>query len=387
MANITNYKCPACTGPLHFVGSSGMLECDYCGGKYNIDEMNKMYSDKVREEAEKNAEAEAAEAESQNGTGGSADSEGESQTTVNADFASPEAHDWDSSIKMKAFNCPSCGAELIFEETTVASSCPYCGNTTVIASQFKGGRMPEYVIPFKIDKKGAIAGLKNYYKGKRFLPNVFSAENHIEEIKGVYVPFWLFSGKVDADIMFEASDSSTHTSGSKETTTTKHYDVYRTGTIPYHKIPVDASVKMDDAQMDSIEPYDYEELKEFSSSYLPGYLAESYDVKPEDCFDRCKIRAENSTVSAFAETVSGYDSVSARSKTLTIHNEKTSYAFLPVWLLSTKWHDQNYLFAMNGQTGKFVGDLPIDKGKVRLFILKRALIWTAILTVVFTILL
>ena len=101
--------------------------------------------------------------------------EGESQTTVNADFTSPEAHDWDSSIKMKAFNCPSCGAELIFEETTVASSCPYCGNTTVIASQFKGGRMPEYVIPFKIDKKGAIAGLKNYYKGKRFLPNVFSA--------------------------------------------------------------------------------------------------------------------------------------------------------------------------------------------------------------------
>ena len=98
MANITNYKCPACTGPLHFVGSSGMLECDYCGGKYNIDEMNKMYSDKVREEAEKNAEA--AEAESQEGTGGAAGSEGESQTTVNADFASPEAHDWDSSIKI-----------------------------------------------------------------------------------------------------------------------------------------------------------------------------------------------------------------------------------------------------------------------------------------------
>ena len=384
MANITNFKCPACTGPLHYVGGSGKLECDYCGGKYDITEINELYSDKVREEAEKNAEAEV---EAEASGGAEASGEVESQTTVNADFSSPDAHDWDSSIKMKAFNCPSCGAELIFEETTVASSCPYCGNTTVIASQFKGGRMPDYVIPFKIDKKGAIQGLKNYYKGKRFLPNVFSSENHIEEIKGVYVPFWLFSGKVDADIMFEASDSSTHTSGSKETTTTKHYNVYRTGTIPYHKIPVDASVKMDDAQMDSIEPYNYEELKEFSASYLPGYLAESYDVKPEDCFDRCKVRAENSTVSAFAETISGYDTVSARSKNLTIQNENTAYAFLPVWLLSTKWNKQNYLFAMNGQTGKFVGDLPIDKGKVRMFMLKRALIWTAILTVVFVILL
>ena len=137
--------------------------------------------------------------------------------------------------------------------------------------------------------------------------------------------------------------------------------------------------------MDSIEPYDYADLKEFSSSYLPGYLAESFDVSPEECFERCKLRAENSAVNAIVNSVSGYDSVSVKSKNLVIHNEKTSYAFLPVWLLSTKWNDQNYLFAMNGQTGKFIGDLPIDKGKVRLFMLKRAIIWTVILTVLFAI--
>lgn len=375
MANITNYKCPACTGPLHYAGASGMLECDYCGSKYKIEDMNKLYSDKVKEEADKNAAEEAEKAEA----------EEEVQSSVTGEFTAPETKDWDSSIGMKSFNCPSCGAELICEPTTVASSCPYCGNPTIIASQFKGGKMPDFVIPFKIDKKGAIAGLKNYYKGKKFLPNVFSAQNHIEEIKGVYVPFWLYSGNIDADVDMEASTSSSHRSGDKETTTTKYYDVKRSGNVTYNKIPVDASVKMDDAQMDSIEPYDYADLKEFSSSYLPGYLAESFDVSPEECFERCKLRAENSAVNAIVNSVSGYDSVSVKSKNLVIHNEKTSYAFLPVWLLSTKWNDQNYLFAMNGQTGKFIGDLPIDKGKVRLFMLKRAIIWTVILTVLFAI--
>ena len=36
---ITNYKCPACTGPLHFVGASGKLECDYCGSSYSVEEI------------------------------------------------------------------------------------------------------------------------------------------------------------------------------------------------------------------------------------------------------------------------------------------------------------------------------------------------------------
>ena len=379
MANVTNYKCPACTGPLHFVGASGLLECDYCGSKYEVEEINKLYSDKVKEEADKNAAEEAAKTEAQAATGG----DDNNQSTIEGEFKEPEMKDWDSSLGMKSFNCPSCGAELICEPTTVASSCPYCGNPTIIASQFKGGKMPDYVIPFKIDKKGAIAGLKNYYKGKRFLPNVFSAQNHIEEIKGVYVPFWLYSGNVDADLVMEATTSSSRIVADKETTTTKYYEVTRTGNVVYNKIPVDASVKMDDAQMDSIEPYDYKDLKEFTSSYLPGYLAESYDVSPEECFERCKLRAENTTVSAIRDTVKGYETISVKQKKLLIHNEKTSYAFLPVWLLSTKWNGQNFLFAMNGQTGKFVGDLPIDKGKVRFFIIKNTIIWTLILTVLF----
>ena len=49
--------------------------------------------------------------------------------------------------------------------------------------------------------------------------------------------------------------------------------------------------------------------------------------------------------------------------TITLKRGKVHYALLPVWLLSTKWQGKNYLFAMNGQTGKLVGDLPTSAGK------------------------
>lgn len=360
MANVTNYKCPACTGPLHFVGANNRLECDYCGSSYEISEIDALYSEKVKEEAEK------------------------LQGDTNQEVEASESSRWGTE-DMKAYNCPSCGAELICDETTVATSCPYCGNPTVIASQFKGGQMPDLVLPFKIDKKGAVEGLKNYYKGKIFLPDVFSKENHIEEIKGVYVPFWLFSGKTDAKLNFQTTNSNSHQSGDYMVVQTKHYEVERAAVIPYEKVPVDASVKMDDAQMDSIEPFDYSEIKPFSSSYLPGFFAETYDVSQEDCFVRCKTRLEKSACDEVEDQVkSQYETQTVTSKKIEIHNEKTEYAFLPVWLLSTKWKDQNYLFAMNGQTGKFVGNLPVDKRKVGKLFAKITVISTVILTAILT---
>ena len=106
--------------------------------------------------------------------------------------------DWgDDADAMRAYSCPSCGAELICDETTAATSCPYCGNPTVVPGKFAGALKPEYVLPFKLAKEDAVKALKAHYKGKPFLPKAFSAENHVQEIKGVYVPFWMFDGEAE----------------------------------------------------------------------------------------------------------------------------------------------------------------------------------------------
>lgn len=58
--------------------------------------------------------------------------------------------------------------------------------------------------------------------------------------------------------------------------------------------------------------------------------------------------------------VIGYDTVTPTGGDVHTVREDVKYAMMPVWMLSTKWKDQNYLFAMNAQTGKLVGDLPVD---------------------------
>ena len=347
---VTNYQCPACTGPLHFSGASGRLECDYCGTGYDVSEIEAIYAHKEEQAAaaQRRAEEKAARA-----------SEPESEWDT-----SDMSGNWGADAAgLKSYTCPSCGAELICDESTAATSCPYCGNPTVVPGQFSGTLKPDYVIPFKLSKEDAVKALREHYKGKFLLPRSFKDSNHIEEIQGVYVPFWMFDGRADGYAEFHTTLVYTYESGDYEITETDHFDVRRAGSLSFQKVPVDASTRMPDAHMDAIEPFDYSELKPFSTAYLPGFLADKYDVSAEDSRARADERCTASVLGALERTVTGYASCTLVDKDITLERGKVHYALLPVWMLSTKWQGKNFLFAMNGQTGKLIGDLPVDKKK------------------------
>ena len=350
---VTNYQCPACTGPLHFVGSSGRLECDYCSASFDVAEIEALYAQKEQKAAEAAQRETAGQAPSAGGADGS-------------DWdASGLSEDWGADAAgMKAYSCPSCGAELLCDVTTAATSCPYCGNPSVIPGQFTGILKPDFVLPFKLNKEDAIKALKRHYRKKPLLPSTFSKANHLEEIKGVYVPFWMYDGEASGSARFHATQVHTYTSGDYEITETSHYDVSRAGSIGFEKIPVDASSKMPDDYMDSIEPYDYAELKPFSTAYLPGFLADKYDVSVEDSRERADKRCAGSLVSALERTVSGYTTCIETSRDIRLKRGKVHYALLPVWILNTRWEGKDFLFAMNGQTGKLVGNLPVSTKRV-----------------------
>ena len=136
----------------------------------------------------------------------------------------------------------------------------------------------------------------------------------------------------------------------------------RGGSIGFNHVPVDGSSKMADDLMESIEPFDFAEAVDFKTAYLAGYLADKYDVDAGQSVERANARIKRSTEDAFASTVQGYMTVTPESSTIRLHNGTAKYALYPVWILNTSWNGQKYTFAMNGQTGKFVGDLPVDKG-------------------------
>lgn len=334
---VKNYQCPSCTGPLQFSSESGKLGCEYCGESFDVETIELLYAGK--EQVASNAASE-----------------------TEWDFNNEEWRE-EEAAHMKAYNCPSCGAQLICDDTTAATSCPYCSNPTILPGQFTGILRPDFVIPFKKDKEAAKAALKNYYKGKKFLPKSFLAENKLEEIKGIYVPFWLFDGRIDADIHYGATKNRNYTQGNEKITVTEHYHIVRQGEIAFERVPVDGSTKMPDEHMDSIEPYDYLELVPFSSAYLPGYMANKYDVALSICSERANERIRKTTEDTFNSTVTGYATLKTESSNININAGEVKYVLLPVWILNTKWKGKDFLFAMNGQSGKLIGDLPIDKSK------------------------
>ena len=352
-AAIHTYQCPACTGPLQFAPGSGKLECEYCGSSFDAAEVEALYAQKEEKAAAAMAEAE---------------SNGETWDI------SGLSDDWGEDGKsMRAYNCPSCGAQLICDESTAATSCPYCGNPTVVPGQFAGSYRPDYILPFKVNKEDAIAKLKGHYKGKAFLPDTFLAKHTVEKIQGVYVPFWLYDGTITGDYRYRAAKVSVRRSKNCEDTITDHYQVQRTGSLTFEKVPVDASTKMPDEYMDSIEPFDYSQMVPFSTAYLPGFLADKYDVTVEQSNERADKRYIYSLEAALEETLIGYSSYSTyENNTTHIKRGKVHYALLPVWLLNVKWSDGNYLFAINGQTGKVCGRLPASKKKALLFFAKLA---------------
>ncbi len=322
MAKSTNYQCPACTAPLRFDPKSNLLVCDYCDSKFEVEKIDSLYAEKIKGGIDK------------------------------------------GSISLKTYTCSSCGAELFCDEVTVASSCPYCSNPNIIAGKFKDKEMPDLVIPFKLEKKEAVEALTKFYKGKKLLPKVFSEENHIEEVKGVYIPFWFFRGEAEIKLRAKAQKVNIVTTSKERIENISHFNIERQGIVPFKNIPVDASVKMDNAMMDSLEPFNYDDLKPFTPSYLPGFFAESYDDDAENCQKRLEARVSKTAEEKMLFDVRGYSSVErVSSEVNTKLSQKPAYAFLPVWLLSTRWKDKNYLFAMNGQTGKMVGKLPVDKGR------------------------
>ncbi len=333
---LQEYKCPCCGGAIEFDASAGQMKCPYCDSEFTVESLkakdailNEQQADKMDWE----------------GTAGREWQEGETDG-------------------MRVYTCKSCGGEIIADETTGATHCPYCGNPVVMTGQFSGALKPDYVIPFKLDKNAAKEALKKHISSKRFVPKIFKDTNHIDEIKGVYVPFWLFDADAAGDINYNATKVRTWSDNDYNYTETEHYNVKRSGNVAFANVPVDGSSKMPDDLMESIEPFDFSQAVDFQTAYLSGFLADKYDVDNKQSIDRANERIKRSTEDAFRKTVQGYASVTVDQSAVQLSNAKAKYALYPVWILNTSCNGKNYIFAMNGQTGKFVGDLPVDKGKV-----------------------
>jgi len=335
--DIQEYKCPNCGGTVKFDSSSQKLKCPSCDTEFEIDALDEYKKDLAA---------------------GAKDNYNWDLSTAGETYGGKELED------LSTGSCPSCGAELMGDQNTIAMVCPCCGNAQIVQKRISGMLKPNFCIPFQLEKKAAAEALKSLYKKKRLLPGLFSEENRLNSMQGMYAPFWLFDAKTKANVTYKATKAGGTWSDSNYIyTKTDHYSVVRGGGLDFEKIPVDGSEKLDDAYMDAIEPFEYKNMKEYQSAYLAGYSAEKFDVSAEKCKERANERIKKSVEMEFAKSVTGYITKTVERSFVDVGSGKVSYALMPVWILNTKYKNQNFQFIMNGQTGRIVGKLPVDRGK------------------------
>lgn len=328
------YKCKNCGGPVKYSATLGKFDCEYCNTVYTEDEVKLLDLLSERDEV----------VESSN----------------NGEYVE--------------YHCPSCGANIVTDETTVATTCYYCNNPIVMTGKLENSQMPTRVIPFKVDKKKALESFDNWIKKKKFVPKSFyNDKKEIEEINGVYFPYWLYNTKVLVDLDREGSRTYSRTEGDYKVTYRKDFRIIRKGDVVVKNLPKLALAKSNKVLVESVYPFDFNTSIKFDSSYLSGFVAEKKDIEKEELMSSIEDDVYKYSTRVVEKSMTG-ERVRVVNNDFRVQRGSFEYAMLPVWAISynDKDSDKHYFFSVNGQTGKVVGKLPIVMSK---------LILTALLTI------
>lgn len=315
-----NIKCPNCGGPLIYDVESGMMKCSYCDGlssKKEYDSQEKEY------------------------------------------------------MEMNIYHCSSCGADLMVGKTQSSTFCSYCGSPSIVHARVSKEEKPKKIIPFKITENQALSSIKEHFSHGSYIPAKIK-ELTPEKVRAIYIPYWLYSSYVR-----------------KKTTITAQADndryIYnRDVSCTYKDVPMDASLKLSNDLSRRLEPYHMKDLEDFDVAYLSGYYADKYDV-PQDALKgqvqkRCRrfmnLEILNSCPHAnMIPTKSGNIANFSESGTEEEYElQDVTYALLPAYFVNIQYDNRKELIIVNGQTGKVVGNLPVEKGRFIGMFIKNAAI-------------
>ncbi len=334
---IVAYKCTSCGAELKFDAESGKFVCEYCGSEFTKDEL----------ESNQTAPATETDVEKENSKGFNQDTDENSEALY--------------------YTCPNCGGEIITDSTTAATECYYCHSPVVLSGRLGGKFLPNRLVPFQFDRKTALDKFYEWTKKKFFLPKGFFSEKQIEKFTGVYFPYWIVDADTKTSFYADGDKVNTWTSGKTQYTNTKVYSLEREGDVHLEDIIKTGLKKANKRLVESVQPFDEQALIPFSMTYLSGFQAEKRDIERSEIEDDVNNDINNYSKEVIKETTSDYSSVRETSFNCTPTNVSWEYGLLPVWTMTYMYKNNLYYYAMNGQSGKICGKLPVDKKKLLLF--------------------
>lgn len=307
----------------------------------------------------------------------------------------------EETVQLDRYICSSCGAILLLYGEQVTKECGFCGNATITFDKVSDEKKPDKILPFKLSPEQALESIKTEYsdKTRQKYTSPLVQNLKVTDIKGIYIPNWLYSGNVRKRMVFKLSDI----------TSDKGETYIKDASAKYERVPIDAALNLNDEMTSNLEPYDFSQLVDFKIDYLMGFYADKFDMTAAQGLRNAEKRFDafmtKTLVDSFAENMAkdgpakksdtnrmmykyyptrnyevGNEHVMENERDINMTN--IEYVFLPVYFVTMKAGNETYTILVNGQTGKVTGNLPTNSVDIKPRFIKNTIIGITIFTLI-----
>lgn len=287
-------------------------------------------------------------------------------------------------------SCRDCGATVNVTPGEQTAKCAFCGSQQVLTQESAGTAIrPESMVAFKVDKASANKKFEEWLGELWFRPNDLKRMAKLQEMGGVYIPFWTFDAWVrsdwtaDAGYYYYETEYYTDAEGNSQSRQVQRTRwEYSSGWRQdfFDDTLVCASKGLPPELVAKFQTFNTQQLTPYQPEFLAGWRAESYAIELMPAWGTAQ-----QSMSQTQEGRCGHDVPGDTHRNLSVINQFSHVTFkhvlLPIWIAAYRYNGKPYQFLVNGQTGEVVGKAPWSFWKIFFFVLGIVAIITTIAVV------
>jgi hypothetical protein len=274
----------------------------------------------------------------------------------------------------KEVKCNKCAVTFKLTPYSISSNCPYCETPAI--TDFIKEITPKSILPFTIIEDDAIARFKKWIGSLWFAPNKLKKiATGDKKLIGYYLPHWTYDSQTYSiyrgqrgDIYYVTVQKTVIVNG-REQRVSKREPRIRWTTVrgdvsnSFDDVTVGASKTISHTILENLSPWNTDRLIPFDEKYLSGFKSEEYTIGLDNGFEFAKMKMDRVIRQDIRRDIGGDQqqiiSVDTKHSNTTYKN-----ALFPVWVAEFKWKGKIYNYAINGQSGKVVGERPYSIIKI-----------------------
>ena len=273
----------------------------------------------------------------------------------------------------RSVQCQSCKAVMVFAPEKVGKNCEFCGSPALVDyDDVEAPIRPQSLLPFVISISDIRDRMKRWYASKWFAPNAFKKKSLIDQVHGLYIPYWTFDAQAhctwtaEAGHYYYTTETYRDSQGRTQTRQVRHTRwVPAAGELDhtFDDEPVPGTTGINHDLLRGVEPFPTQQAVPYDTAYLSGFPVERYQI---DLVGAAKTASDQ--MHAHLTSLCGAQVPGDTYRNLVIHPRYSAQTFkhllLPVWLLTYTYGARRFQVVANGHTGQIAGEYPKSFWKI-----------------------